>query len=162
MIVKVLNVSIKTVPINTSMTTKHLEKAIINFNQTSAVMSLRTSAIEPFHECDALVITNSNYAIEYELKISRSDFFADFKKRKHKSMSNGRGGKISRFYYVVPTNMITVAEVPSYAGLIYVDDNLDCIVVKPAHKLTSHKLTNADITRVYRSIMFRWLRQQCK
>ena len=34
-------------------------------------------------ECDVISISKSNYIYEYEVKISRSDFKADFKKPKH-------------------------------------------------------------------------------
>jgi hypothetical protein len=34
-------------------------------------------------ECDFFSISNSGYAYEIEIKVSRSDFFADFKKEKH-------------------------------------------------------------------------------
>jgi len=32
------------------------------------------------HECDLLIVRKSGYAIEVEIKISKSDFKADFKK----------------------------------------------------------------------------------
>ena len=82
-----------------------------------------------FAECDVLSITKSNYICEYEVKISRSDFKADFKKPKHKLITEKKfvnetvkwpyyGGNY--FYFVVPENLITVDELPDYAGLIYV------------------------------------------
>jgi hypothetical protein len=66
---------------------------------------------------------------EYEVKISRSDFFADAKKRSRpgatkeqlKSEVLTAGDRCNYFYYLVPENLITPDEVPPYAGLIYVD-----------------------------------------
>ena len=80
-------------------------------------------------ESDFLAITRSLYAYEVEVKMSKQDFFNDFKKdKKHKVLKDGIikvGGVISYppnyFYYACPPNMIDVSEVPSYAGLIYVD-----------------------------------------
>lgn len=80
-------------------------------------------------ESDFLAITRSLYAYEVEVKMSKQDFFNDFKKdKKHKVLKDGIikvGGVISYppnyFYYACPPNMIDVNEVPSYAGLIYVD-----------------------------------------
>ena len=37
-------------------------------------------------ECDVISISKSDYIYEYEIKISRSDFKADFNKPKHKFM----------------------------------------------------------------------------
>ena len=143
-----------------NLITKDIEKAIVQFEHRAPIRSLRTSAIYPNHECDALVITNSNYAVEYEIKISRGDFFADFKKKKHKSMRRNDGGKISRFYYVMPKGMVSLDDIPQYAGLIYVDKSLECSIIKPAPRLRCEKVSDKDINRVYRSIMFRWLKDQ--
>jgi len=33
-----------------------------------------------FYECDLLLVTNSGYLTEYEIKVSRGDFFKDAKK----------------------------------------------------------------------------------
>lgn len=75
-------------------------------------------------ESDFLAITRSLYAYEVEVKMSKQDFFNDFKKdKKHKVLKDGIikvGGVISYppnyFYYACPPNMIDVNEVPSYAG----------------------------------------------
>lgn len=127
------------------------------------IRSLRTSQIAPYHECDVLAVTRSGYATEYEIKRTRSDFFADFKKPKHREMKKGSGGKISRFYYVCPKGMIKLDEVPEYAGLIYVFDYYGtptATIIKNAPRLNAKKLTQNDYTRIYRSIMFRWLKIQ--
>jgi hypothetical protein len=81
------------------------------------------------YEMDVCKIAGgSRYVTEFEIKISRSDFFADFKKShthwregktvKHDLLSN-RSYVANRFFYVVPDGLITVAECPPYAGLIY-------------------------------------------
>lgn len=48
-------------------------------------------------------------------------------------------------YYACPENLIKIEEVPPYAGLIYVQDNHDCILVKKAPYI--HK-TKQDMTKV--------------
>lgn len=76
----------------------------------------------------------SGYAYEIEIKISRSDFFADAKKiDKHSIIEHGfymdRSFKKEhkfrphRFYYCVPENLISVSEVPKYAGLMYINQS---------------------------------------
>lgn len=77
------------------------------------------------NECDLFRITHSDYVFEYEIKVSRGDFFADFKKesrdcRKHEMLATGTGDNCpNRFFYVVPEGMISKEECPKYAGLLY-------------------------------------------
>lgn len=77
-------------------------------------------------ECDVMGITHDDRIIEVEVKISKSDFIADFdKKGKHYQTSNGNGA--SQFYYAVPVEMREYARerLPDYAGLLsyYRDQN---------------------------------------
>ena len=142
------------------LTTRQLEKAMIQYQFHQKIISLRTSQIE--HEIDFLVVTKQNKLIEYELKVSRADFFQDRKKLKHNRMLTGAKGKIYKFYYVVPEGMVDKDEVPDYAGLVYVRENLTCRTIKRAKKLTDHELSQDDQTKIYRSIMYRWITQQLK
>jgi len=69
-------------------------------------------------ECDLLAVTRSEFLIEYELKANYSDFKADFTKiKKHKRLASGKG-TASRFYYVAPYGILSLREIPEYAGLI--------------------------------------------
>lgn len=75
-------------------------------------------------ESDSLFITRSGYIYECEIKISRGDFKHDFKKKKKHLILEGKDNfeqSPNYFYYVVPKDLITVDEIPEYAGLIYVD-----------------------------------------
>lgn len=81
-------------------------------------------------ESDYLSLTNSGYFYEGEVKISKSDFKADFKKeQKHLILENAFKSEstISKlcphyFFYAVPEGLIDVSEVPEYAGLIYMTE----------------------------------------
>jgi hypothetical protein len=79
------------------------------------------------NECDLFRITSSDLVIEYEIKVSRSDYFADFKKEnleglKHYMLETGKGLYCpNRFFYVTTKDLVSVSEVPRYAGLIYFD-----------------------------------------
>lgn len=96
-------------------------------------------------ECDVFEITAAGYFVEYEIKISRSDFFADAGKtradwpdgegipydpvtktwpqpptsRKHDLLAQGCSRGPSKFYFMTPENLVGINEVPSWAGLIY-------------------------------------------
>ncbi len=49
------------------------------------------------------------------------------------------------FYYTVPTDLITVDEVPEYAGLIYVDENKNLTIKKKAPCLHKEKYKDSDL-----------------
>lgn len=87
-------------------------------------------------ECDMLAVSNKGFTHEIEVKISRSDFKNDFKKLSNDYKYNGfqkgysithadkhtiiqEGKRVNRFSYLVPENLISIDEVPEYAGLIY-------------------------------------------
>lgn len=118
-------------------------------------------------EADSFSVTSSSYTWEVEVKISRSDFFADFRKPKHAFMKNYRRGfgnlssgewchdgarqtnfqqlKLSgdncpnKFFYACPVGVIETHEIPKYAGLIYVMDSGSYRIIKQAPFL--HKET---------------------
>lgn len=98
-------------------------------------------------ETDLLVVKRDGYIYDVEIKVSRSDFFNDMKKfRKHCIIENGHfsyphlhssaetGERMmheantpiptkdrpNRFYFAVPENLISISDVPSYAGLFFV------------------------------------------
>lgn len=109
-------------------------------------------------ECDFLRVTKSGYVFEYEVKVSLSDFKADFnKKSKHKRLQDNSSRKPNRFYYACPNDLIKPDEVPEYAGLIYCSSKFHPFVVKKApmlHKVKeyeyNHPIENALIEK------FRW------
>jgi hypothetical protein len=101
-------------------------------------------------ECDVIAISKSDLIYEYEVKISRSDFKKDFIKEKHSQMIEGnfiKEGKetlyltSNHYYFVVPKGLISVEEVPNYAGLMYFNEDLSFEIIKKSPLL--HK-TKAD------------------
>lgn len=90
-------------------------------------------------ECDMFATTKAGYWSEYEIKMSRSDFLNDFKKKM--AVVNGRR-RSSRFcndhntlnkhellaahdimgpsyyWFCTPEGLVDISEVPEYAGLI--------------------------------------------
>lgn len=102
------------------------------------------------HECDVFRITQTDYVFEYEIKVSRADFFNDFKKEchgnKHENLKTASGEWCpNRFFFVVPKGLVKVTEVPDYAGLIYYNKS-GLNYAKTAKLLHNNKFTN------YRSI----------
>lgn len=85
------------------------------------------------YECDVLSLNKSGYLTEYEVKISRSDFKADSRKRKilFYKQCYSTFNQPNKFYYCCPPGLIKADEVPKFAGLIYVSDKLEVIKTAP-------------------------------
>lgn len=126
-----------------------------------------------WYEMDLFRLTNTEYVIEYEIKISRSDFFNDFKKNtrvysgtglesqnklKHDMIAKGEG-KCNRFFFVVPKDLVSIDEVPAHCGLIYYRDG-NLRIIKNAPLL--HKNKTADFKRLAVSLSFREINQRAK
>jgi hypothetical protein len=71
----------------------------------------------PLHECDILILSNTGYATEIEIKVSKSDLLKDASKR-HGHCHN----LIKRFYFAVPEKLkdIALSVIPENAGLLVV------------------------------------------
>lgn len=120
-------------------------------------------------ETDFLVVQKSGYCYEIEIKISRSDFFNDFKKKnKHLILNEGIFMKKKRryhtdpetkkritehyhdptewkfrpnkFYYCVPDGLIKKEDVPDYAGLMYVNSYGVVTTIKEPRFLHKEKI----------------------
>jgi len=108
-----------------------------------------------YWESDYLALTKSGYLYEGEVKVSKSDFKADFKKKdKHallrESYSNLEGleGKLRPhyFFYAVPEGLLTEDEVPEYAGLLYMTNIFPYYRwVKHAPLLHKEKFTDEEL-----------------
>jgi len=96
--------------------------------------------ISKLSECDVISVSKSDYIYEYEIKISRSDYKKDFIKEKHSQMIKENHTKIIKgemmylspnyFNFITPKGLISLEEVPEYAGLIYINDDLTFDIIK--------------------------------
>lgn len=166
-------------------TEQKIQRILTGFISESAT-KYRMDGLYVFNwESDKLIITKSGYTYEFEVKISRSDFKADFKHKKEKHIilrSCLTGEKYTPkgyefmeanhytnmadfekstafskhyltsyykrpnyFYYAVPQDMISVDEVPEYAGLIYVNEYGHATTVKKAPLLHKEKYTDEQL-----------------
>lgn len=91
-------------------------------------------------ECDVMEITKAQYLVEYEIKLTVSDFNQDSKKgpdhrKRHWAKVQGeeirpelmKHGSLelrkcvpNRFYYVTPPDLLTLDHIPEWAGLMEV------------------------------------------
>lgn len=81
----------------------------------SNVRDSQDNILEEIHECDILYITSNDYAVEYEVKVSKSDLLADAKKQ-----HNHDHKLIRQTYFVVPTDLVGYAQkhLPEEFGII--------------------------------------------
>jgi hypothetical protein len=71
-------------------------------------------------EADIFEVSRAGIMTEFEVKISRSDFFADAKKvDKHTDLKCGR--RVNYFYYMMPKGLVDKSDIPEHAGLVYVE-----------------------------------------
>lgn len=109
-------------------------------------------------ECDVLSISKADYIYEYEIKISRADFKKDFIKEKHTHIINEkytrtRKGELvyllpNYFNFVTPKDLISIDEVPDYAGLIYMNEDSSFTIVKKPKLLHKTKANESFIRQV--------------
>ena len=84
------------------------------------------------HEMDLMSISKSGMMCEFEVKISRSDFKADSKKRKWYWFEEPHVNYCPNYFsYVCPKDLIKIDEVQDYAGLYYYEEDEIIEIKKP-------------------------------
>lgn len=157
---------------------KHSANQIINWFMHERMRTNNQSKLFPntylgSWEADIFEVTKSGYLYEYEVKISRADFKKDAEKERRyfsgekisKFNQLREGKRVNHFYYLVPDGLISVDEVPEFAGLIYVDTkyaNPYFKTIKQAPKLSADKITEKRFMKLYESCYYRFheLRKQ--
>jgi hypothetical protein len=122
-------------------------------------------------ENDIISVTKSGYIHEYEIKVSKADFKADFKKvEKHKLLEEVYSWNIRKkyhsgdyynypnyFYYATPENLIDVSEIPAYAGLIEFSQRFPCPTAKKkAPLLHKDKISEKVLVNLYEKCYYRY------
>jgi hypothetical protein len=133
-------------------------------------------------ECDVFERSKAGYFIEYEIKMTRQDFKADQFKRQALSWTQRRertdptGSPTKwellkarvpygprRFYFVCPTGVLTLPDVPEWAGLIIMDGRrgrppftVYPAVLKEAPKLHNTKADPSIAETIRRSCYYRF------
>lgn len=108
-------------------------------------------------ESDYLAISKAGYVYECEIKISHSDFLNEAIHKQNKmrilqglSASDGTidDRRPNYFWYVCPEGIISEAECPKFAGLMYITDSGTFRCIKSAPCLHKAKYdTQADLLR---------------
>jgi hypothetical protein len=106
-------------------------------------------------ESDYWALDVDGIAKEFEIKISRSDYFSDAKKEKHKSDNCA-----NYFYYVCPKDLIKKEEVDKRYGLIYIWETGHLSVEKKPRRLHDHRFNNWQL--LANKMYFRWRSIWCQ
>ncbi len=95
-------------------------------------------------EMDVASLSKSDMLLEFEVKVSRSDFLVDKNKRKKHGLAkfemygNPKGYEErcpNYFYYVCPDGMISKNEIPPFAGLLYYNADKEIVLIKGPKKI---------------------------
>ena len=125
-------------------------------------------------ECDIWCVTSSGYVHEVEIKLSKSDFLAD-RRKKLSALVPGCGGADSfvglpsmkhdllesgdchpsRFSFLVPLGLVSEIDVPDWAGLIVAHPRR-LEVLRRAPKLHNRKVSEDEISRARRVFYLRY------
>jgi hypothetical protein len=124
------------------MTTLHMEVALmdwLNIRQNLVVPNVSwgiSIGNRSLHECDIIKLSKSNYATEYEIKVSKSDLIKD-KGKRHGHVHNA----IKDLYFCVPEKLLEIAldHIPERAGLICVREVNSRFEVNIIRKAKSNK-----------------------
>ena len=135
--------------------------------------------LDDWFECDMLSITSSDYLHEYEIKISRSDFKADFgKEAKHTVLESNIKKELltekkllklkcpSFFWYVTPVGLLTEKDIPEYAGWIEVPESkyphsgIKVMIVAP--RLNTNKVDDTCKLKILESMSHRYWQLKLK
>ena len=165
-----------TAPDKPRVTSRDIIRAISRglWSPFSYSVAYNTTGVLPW-EADMVVLSRAGYISEIEIKISLSDFKADFtgKPEKHEMLVKGfapnkwcgrwvrdwdkaEAHAVKHFWYAIPGELQMKIEplLPDYAGLIVVDKW--ATVVRKAPVLKQHrKATDAEHMAILRSMYYR-------
>lgn len=100
------------------------------------------------YELDLLILRESGFCVEVEIKTSLSDVKADLKK----SSSAHNSNKIRQLYFAIPEYLYEKAKdfIPERAGILTINKDL-LTTLRRAAKLnkTARRLTPAEISKLY-------------
>jgi hypothetical protein len=115
-------------------------------------------------EADLISVTQNGMANEYEVKISRSDFLADAKKRKHWWLNKAGIHKNCPgpvyFWYCCPKGLVKESEIPDHAGFLEIVDGGYVVLRKRALRLHKTSISENQLQYIHRGLMLRYWKQK--
>lgn len=124
-------------------------------------------------EADLMGVRKSGFVDEFEIKLTVADFKNDASKtvrvpsentkysfdvmNKYEALEKGR--LLNYFWYIVPQDLVSVDDIPKFAGLIYIHKNNNGYyfrVIKDAKRLNSNKITDDELYSALRKMGYRY------
>ena len=156
---------------------KYIERKLYHKVVTPSDTAIPNFYPKNWFECDMCRVTRAMFFYEYEIKITRSDFKADFRKgevrcirtgdtspdyyKKHYKLEHGDPYGPSNFFFVVPEGLVELDEVPDHAGLIYVSES-SFSIIKKAPRLHKEKVSREFLLKMNSSFCFRYWSERLK
>lgn len=111
-------------------------------------------------KADLLSVTKARLVHEFEIKCSLGDFRREFEKKdtKHDRLDRADNRLMSLpnyFWFVSPVGLLDMDDIPSYAGLMYVNEE-GCSVQTEAPRIHSDNLSNKDRRYIERGLTYRY------
>jgi hypothetical protein len=126
------------------MTETHIKRALYRFFSNQKYKLFNTYLFS--WESDFISFTTAGYCNEIEIKISKSDFKADFKKTIHSGIlkheylrDTNETYKPNKFWFACPEKLVYPDEIHEQYGLIWVNNSYSKII-RPAAFLHRQKL----------------------
>lgn len=121
------------------------------------------------NEADVLSVTKAHLAHSFEIKISKSDLRADFKKERHQLLENRQARVRNRwsgkqvpvipsyFWFVAPESVLAGVIIPDYAGVM-IPNGHQPRVIRQAPRLHREKLTDAEVAYIANKLLYKYWR----
>lgn len=161
------------------MNERMIQNALYQFRTSHPVMVPNIQMA--WGESDFLSVNRGGMVYDHEIKISMADFKADFSNRSvmkwNKHWEFGRSAPTTNhlpnyFLYVAPAHLLTIHDVPQYAGLLHWQPATDgyerhypfgyITLVKKPPRIHDRKIDQETTQQIARSMMLRYwtMRQQ--
>ena len=135
------------------MTEKDIQKILYNHYTEKGHNYIVPNIFLSGEESDFISLSKSKYLYEVEIKLTLSDFKADFKKYKHHLFTSvlpiPANSIPNRFFYICPENIIPLILIPKYAGLLYICGDYHYVKqIKSAPLLHKNKIDRRQLLKM--------------
>lgn len=138
------------------LTAKDIQHALNRKFRLENKIYFNNHEIGGWSESDVFMITEAMVTTEFEIKISHSDFLADYKKtvwqrggrrpNKHSVLTGGQGTSTpTKFAFACPKDLISIDEIHERYGLYYIYEDDYIEQVRAAKPLNKNRFTQEQL-----------------